>query len=476
MELPRLLLGSDGVKWIWSTANEFGRLTKGVQPHMPTGSQTMWYIYHHELPKGLKATYSRFFASERPHKVDSKRVRLTVGRNQIDYPGRVSTPTAGITTAKLLFNSVISTPNARLAVFDLKDFDLGTPMERYKYMHIPLSAIPQSIIEQYTLLKYVHNGHVLVEISKGMYGLPQTGILAYEQLVRHLQSSGYSPCNHTAGIWRRHTRPITRCLVVDDFAVKYVDEADTNHLLQALESRYTVTTDWDAKMYCALSQAWDYAKRTVEISMPGYVEKALQRFCHIPTTRIQNSSHAWIPPHYGAHQQMTPPPDDSNKLDRAGITRLQEVIGVFLFYGRAVDCTMLVSLCTLASQQADGTQATAKAVTQLLNYAAAHPDATIRYVASNMYLNIHSDASYLSEAKVRSRIEGTFFISDRPKYASATPSPTATPPQHNGAIHIISSIVRNVMASATEAELVALFHNACDGIPLRTALIEMGHP
>jgi hypothetical protein len=102
--------------------------------------------------------------------------------------------------------------------------------------------------------------------------------------------------------------------------------------------------------------------------MTGHVEKALQRFCHIPATRIQNSPHAWIPPHYGVHKQMTPPPDDSDdsdKLDRAGITRLQEVIGVFLLYGRAVDCTILVALGTLASQQADDAQATAKSVTQL---------------------------------------------------------------------------------------------------------------
>jgi endonuclease I len=102
--------------------------------------------------------------------------------------------------------------------------------------------------------------------------------------VRHLHSSRYSPCNHTAGLWQHHTRPLTFFLVVDDFAVKYVDEADANHLLQALESRYTVTTDWDAKMYCALSLTWDYVKRIVDISMPGYVEKALQRFCHIPAT------------------------------------------------------------------------------------------------------------------------------------------------------------------------------------------------
>jgi hypothetical protein len=182
-----------------------------------------------------------------------------------------------------------------------------------------------------------------------------------------------------------------------------------------LESRYTVTTDWDANMYCTLSLAWDYIRRTVDISMPGYVEKALQRFCHIPATRIQNSPHAWIPPHYGAHQQITPPPYDSEKLDRAGIIRLQEVICVFLFYGRAVDCTMLVALGNLASQQANGTHATAKAITQMLSHAAAHPYATIQYVTRDMYLHIHSDASYLSEAKARSCVGGTFFLSDRPK-------------------------------------------------------------
>jgi hypothetical protein len=137
---------------------------------------------------------------------------------------------------------------------------------------------------------------------------------------------------------------------------------------------------------------------------------------------------------------------------------------------------MLVALGTIASNQSKGTQATAQALTQLLNYAAAHPGATVCYTASDMYLHIHSDASYLSEAKSRSRAGGTFFLSSRPPDPSATPDPNATPPPHKGAIHTISSIMRNVMASATEADLGAVFHNARDCIPLRTALQEMGHP
>jgi hypothetical protein len=136
---------------------------------------------------------------------------------------------------------------------------------------------------------------------------------------------------------------------------------------------------------------------------------------------------------------------------------------------------MLVALGTIASQQFKGIQATAQALTQLINYAAAHPDATVRYHARYMYLYVHSDASYLSESSARSRAGGIFFLSQRPTDPSKPPAPTVIPPPQNGAIRIVSTIMRNVMASAMEAELGALFHNARDGIPLRTTLIEMGH-
>ena len=46
---------------------------------------------------------------------------------------------------------------------------------------------------------------------------------------------------------------------------------------------------------------------------------------------------------------------------------------------------------------------------------------------------------------------------------------------HNGAIHIVSSILNNVMASAAEAEVGALFHNAQDACPIRATLEFLGH-
>jgi hypothetical protein len=109
----------------------------------------------------------------------------------------VSTKTANLATAKILLNSVISTQRARFCTFDIKDFDLNTPMERYKYMRIPIRQIPPAIVEQYNLHKLVHNDHVYVEIRKGMYGLPQAGILANKQLLPHLAAHGYHPCQYT---------------------------------------------------------------------------------------------------------------------------------------------------------------------------------------------------------------------------------------------------------------------------------------
>jgi hypothetical protein len=199
-----------------------------------------------------------------------------------------------------------------------------------------------------------------------------------------------------SGLWRHSTRDITFCLIVDDFAVKYIHEDDAKHLLNALETPYQITTDGENKMYCGISLSWDYIQRTVDISMPGYVAKALQRFCHTPNTRFQNFPQYWTQPQYVAHQHMTPPQDKATNIDADGITRVKEIIIVFLFYGRAVDSTMMVALGTLVSQQSNSTYATAKTITQLLNYAATRLDATIRYISSDIYLHIHSNAWCLS--------------------------------------------------------------------------------
>jgi hypothetical protein len=141
------------------------------------------------------------------------------------------------------------------------------------------------------------------------------------------------------------------------------------------------------------------------------------------------------------------------------VTRLQQVIGTLLYYSIAVNPTMLVAPGTIA--QSNATNHTATAAVKLLNYAATNPNAVIRYKASGMRLYGYGDASYLSEPKARS-------------HADPASAPSHQPP-NNGTLHTTSHILRNVMASAAESEVGALFVNSQEAIPIRYALEELGH-
>ena len=137
-------------------------------------------------------------------------------------------------------------------------------------------------------------------------------------------------------------------------------------------------------------------------------------------------------------------------------------MGTLLYYARAVDVTILVTLGTISSKQANATQTTSKCVNQLLDYCRTHPNAKLCYHASDMILHIHSDDSYNSEAKARSRAGGHFYLGN---------TSYVRPTMHsNEAILNTSTIMRNVMASASEAECGALFNNTKEDVSLRTTL------
>ena len=147
-------------------------------------------------------------------------------------------------------------------------------MERFEYMQIPLKILPDDIIEHYKLRDMAHNGHVLVEIRKGMYGLPQAGRLAYGKLVTHLATHGYTPTETTPGLFKHSTKPVHFTLVVDDFSVKYTNTDDAKHLISCIEELYETTVDWEGTVYCGVHLKWDYKNQTVTLSIPGYVKEA----------------------------------------------------------------------------------------------------------------------------------------------------------------------------------------------------------
>jgi hypothetical protein len=151
---------------------------------------------------------------------------------------------------------------------------------------------------------------------------------------------------------------------------------------------------------------------------------------------------------------------------------LQEIISTLLYYGLAINSNLLTALGTLASAQTNGTKATASACKQLLNYCATHPDAVVRFQASDMRLHINSDASYLSEPKARSPVGGIFYLSTNPL---PTPAPNDPDPPLNGAVHVVSNILRNVMSSAAKSKFGGLFYNGQEACPICQAPSNMGH-
>jgi hypothetical protein len=95
-------------------------------------------------------------------------------------------------------------------------------MESFKYMRIPLKLTPHEISVEYNLLPLVSGGRIYIEVQKGMYGLPQAGILANQLLARRLAFHGCHQIKLTPGLWLHVTRPIQFILVMDKFGVQYI--------------------------------------------------------------------------------------------------------------------------------------------------------------------------------------------------------------------------------------------------------------
>ena len=122
---------------------------------------------------------------------------------------------------------------------DIKNFYLGTPLNRFKYMKIPITLFPAHVRQQYQLHgDHVKNRFVYLVIRKAIYGLPQAGILANKLLISRLALDGYYKVAHTPGLWRHVTRPVQFTLCVDDFDVKYAGKENSDHLINTINKNY----------------------------------------------------------------------------------------------------------------------------------------------------------------------------------------------------------------------------------------------
>ncbi len=192
------------------------------------------------------------------------------------------------------------------------------------------------------------------------------------------------------------------------------------------------------------------------------MQKALKQFQH-KAGKLQHAPYQSAPTQYDAKKQYTTQELKAPLLDNKAKQFIQQLCGKFLILGRAVDSTLLCPISAIASQSSTPTEDTMQQTIQLLNYLAMQENAVLSYHASNMVLAVHSNASYLSKPKAQSQVGGHFFLSSN-----------TTVPVINRVILNIAHIIKNVMSSATKAELAGLSIMARKAIYIRTILEDLG--
>ena len=152
----------------------------------------MTIIHPLQIPSNQKVTFASLVCDHRPLKLEHWRVHSVVGGDKLTCPYDTVSLAANLLETKLYLNSVISDSEkgARFMTLDLKDHFLTSLMQTPEYIKLPQKYIHPDIINKYNLQSKFHNGYIYCEINKGMYGLKQAPLLAYNFLEKILQLYG----------------------------------------------------------------------------------------------------------------------------------------------------------------------------------------------------------------------------------------------------------------------------------------------
>jgi hypothetical protein len=127
-------------------------------------------------------------------------------------------------------------------------------------------------------------------------------------LAHRIAFHGNNQTKFTPGLGCHVTHTIQLTVVVDDFGVQYVGQEHAQHLIDALEKKYTVSKDWTGGLYCGITLKLDYENKHVDLSMSCYIKDAFLKYQHPMTKRPQYAPHNWTVPAYGQRTQVAPLP------------------------------------------------------------------------------------------------------------------------------------------------------------------------
>ncbi len=146
-------------------------------------------------------------------------------------------------------------------------------------------------------------------------------------------------------------------------------------------------------------------ERYVTVSMPGYIEKLLQK---VRPSGIKGAltPGIYIPPNYKSPKAQTATIDSSPLATAEQQHELQVVVGTLLYYARTVDPSILTAIHELGSVQSKPTIQDMKKVDRVLQYVSNQQNGETRFYASTMQHQVQSDAFFLCRPKARSVLGG----------------------------------------------------------------------
>ena len=174
---------------------------------------------------------------------------------------------------------------------------------------------------------------------------------------------------------------------------------------------YVMKMDWGGTSFRGITLKWNYdGEKWVELSLPGYIEKILARFCHPQPKRPQDSPHPAPPTKFTRTTPTQQSVDTSPRLNGQGIKRIHQIFGSILWYTRACDIKTTKALNAIGREQSKATKTTRMWSIWLLDYLMTHPNAKIQYWQSNTRFLIHSDAYILVKWDAKRNYGGYFYL------------------------------------------------------------------
>ena len=116
---------------------------------------------------------------------------------------------------------------------------------------------------------------------------------------------------------------------MDDFGIKYINQENALHLLNALKSKYKISTDWEGKLYYGMTLDWNYKQGTVTISIKKFVSKDLHKFQHQMPEQAEDAPYSSARIQYGAKTKYIYKQEQEPILSTKDKTKIQKFSELF---------------------------------------------------------------------------------------------------------------------------------------------------